>query len=386
MVFGKRIDLISLFGVTLRLDPSWFVVAVLISWWLADSSFPALHPGLATSTYWIMGITGSFGLFGSVVLHELGHALVARRFGLSIRGITLFFFGGIAEMDSEPPNALAEFMVAIAGPAVSFVIGVGCAFINFFALSGSDFSAVGGVVGYLAFINIVLVAFNMMPAFPLDGGRILRSVLWAWKNDLRWATSVTSRIGSGFGILLIALGVFQIIGQNNLVGGIWTLLIGVFIRNAARTSYRQLLLRRSLEGEPVARFMQTEVVAVPRSISVSDLVENFVYKYHYKLFPVVDEGRLVGCISTQQIKELPRSEWERQSVGAISTPCSELNTIGPHHDATEALSRMSRTGLSRLMVVDKGHLVGIITLKDLLRFLALKVELEGPDRRLTGSN
>ncbi len=385
-MFGRRIDLISIFGVTLRLDPSWFVVAVLISWWLADSSFPALHPGLGPVTYWIMGVTGALGLFGSVVLHEFGHALMARRFGLSIRGITLFFFGGVAEMESEPPNPTAEFLVAIAGPAVSLGIGVGCALINFFVLSGVKTPAASGVVGYLAFINIVLVAFNMMPAFPLDGGRVLRSVLWAWKGDVGWATSITSKIGSGLGVMLMILGVFQIIGQNNLIGGIWTLLIGVFIRNAARMSYRQLLLRSSLQGEPVRRFMQTEVVAVPRAISVSELVEKFIYKHHFKLFPVVDAGKLVGCVTTEQIKQLPRSEWDRQSVGAICQPCSNANTISPTHDATEALSKMSRTGLSRLMVVEEGQLVGIITLKDLLRFLALKAELEGSETRLTGSN
>ncbi len=331
-------------------------------------------------------MTGALGLFGSVVLHELGHALMARRFGLSIRGITLFFFGGVAEMESEPPNPTAEFLVAIAGPAVSFGIGVGCAFINFFMLSGTETPAISGVVGYLAFINVVLVAFNMMPAFPLDGGRVLRSVLWAWKGDVRWATSITSKMGSGLGIMLMVLGVIQIIGQNNLIGGIWTLLIGVFIRNAARMSYQQLLFRSSLKGEPVSRFMQTDVVAVPRAISVAELVENYIYKHHFKLFPVVDADTLVGCVTTEQVKQLPQSEWDRQSVGAISQPCSDANTISPNHDATEALTKMSRNGLSRLMVVEEGRLVGIITLQDLLRFLSLKAELEGSESRLTGPN
>jgi len=385
-MFGKRIDLITVYGITLRLDPSWFVVAALMTWWLADSSFPGLQPGLSTSTYWVLGLAGAVGLFASVILHEFGHALVARRLGLSIRGITLFFFGGVAEMDSEPPSPAAEFFVAIAGPAVSLGIGIFCATTNFLFLSGAGLAAVSALVGYLAFINVILVAFNMMPAFPLDGGRVLRSVLWAWKRDLKWATSVTSKIGSGLGAALVALGVIQIIVRNDLIGGVWTALIGLFIRNAARMSYRSLLLRKSLEGERVDRFMQTDVVAVPRAISVRELVEEFVYKYHFELFPVVEGDRLAGCVSTDQIKELSPAEWDRQSVGAIFKPCSEENTIDPGADATEALSKMNRGGLSRLMVVDQGRLVGIITLKDLLRFLALKVELEGSNSRLTGPN
>lgn len=385
-MFGKRIDLITLSGITLRLDASWFLVAILITWWLADSSFPALEPGLSTATYWVMGVLGALGLFGSVVLHELGHALAARKFDLSIRGITLFFFGGVAEMESEPSSPLAEFVVAVAGPAVSLTIGVFCGLVNFAFLSGSGLAAASAIIGYLAFINVVLVAFNMMPAFPLDGGRVLRSILWAWRRDLKWATSITSKIGSGLGIALIALGVFEIIVQNDLIGGVWTALIGLFIRNAARMSYRSLLLRKSLQGEPVGRFMQAEVVAVPRAISVRELVEEYVYRYHHELFPVVDDGRLVGCVSTDQIKQLEAAEWDRQSVGTIVKPCSEANTIGPGQDATEALAKMNRHGLSRLMVLEHGRLVGVITLKDLLRFLALKVELEGSNNRLTGPN
>ena len=385
-MFGKRIDLFSIFGIKIRLDPSWFIVAVLFSWSLADGYFPNVNPGLSTSTYWIMGVTGALGLFISVILHELGHALMARQYGLSIRGITLFIFGGVAEMDSEPPSPLAEFMVAIAGPAVSIAIGLGCLLINGIAWLASGSYGLTAILGFLAFTNLILVAFNMIPAFPLDGGRVFRSILWRWKNDLRWATSVTSRIGSGFGVFLIAFGVFQLVVRQNFVNGIWMFLIGMFLRNAAQMSYRQLLLRRNLEGELVERFMQTDVVAVPRAISVAELVEDYIYKHQYKLFPVVDDKRLVGCVTTVQIKELPQSEWARQSVGAVAEPCSENNTIGPSADATDALARMSRSGLSRLMVVDQGLLVGIITLKDLLKFLALKVELEGPDSRLTGSN
>lgn len=375
-MFGRRFDLITILGVTLRVDSSWLLVAALFTWMLA-SSFAAGYSELPTATHWIMGLAGVLGLFGSVVLHEFGHAVMARQVGISIRGITLFFFGGVAEMDSEPPSPVAEFLVAVSGPAVSFLLAVG-SFLTWGLLLGTAVSpAALDLVEYLAMINLALLIFNLVPAFPLDGGRVLRSVLWYWKRDLRWATSVASRIGSGFGTLLIAFGIFEIIAWQNLVGGAWKCLIGMFLRNAARMSYRQVLLRRDLDGETVRRFMKTDMVVVPRATSVADLVQDYVYKHHHKLFPVVDNGRLVGCVTTQQIKQLPQEEWPRQSVGTIALPCSSANTVSPDTEATQAMAMMSRSGATRLMVVENGSLVGVLALEDLLGFLSLKVELEG---------
>ena len=376
-VFGRRIELFRLFGFAVRLDPSWFLVVALISWSLASSVFPPLYPQLATSVHWLMGLAAALGLFASVVLHELAHALMARRFQLRIRGITLFIFGGVAEMESEPASAEAEFLIAIAGPAASVVIAVSC------LGAGALGPFVGlplpltGVLMHLAGLNLLLVAFNMIPAFPLDGGRVLRSALWKLKSDLRWATRITTSIGSGFGLALVLVGIWRLIMAQDLIGGLWMLLIGLFLRNAAKIAYKQLMLRRSLEGEPVRRFMQTEPVVVSRAMSIAELVENYVYRYHHKLFPVVDGDRLIGCVTTQAIRELPQAEWPRQSVNAVMQPCTGENTVGPDADAVEALARMSRTGRSRLMVVEDGRLLGIIALKDLLKFLALKVELEG---------
>jgi Zn-dependent protease len=376
-MFGHRIDLVRVFGIPIRIDLSWFLVAVLITWSLADNLFPESAPGHPTPVYWLMGAIATLGLFGSILVHELAHALVARRNDLQIRGITLFIFGGVAEMEDEPPNAQAEFLVAIAGPIASVLIGIACFGLVGLAAAGGAPGPLRAVVTFLGGINLVLVVFNLIPAFPLDGGRVLRSALWRWKNDLRWATGITSRIGSGFGIALIALGLWQFIARQDLIGGLWTFLIGMFLRNAAQMSYRQLIMRRALEGEPVSRFMQIDPVTVPRALSVADLVERYVYKHHFKFFPVVDDGRLVGCVTTRRVKALPREEWERQSVGAITEACSPENTIEPEADSMVALARMSRSGTSRLMVVKEGRLVGILALKDLLKFLALKVELEG---------
>jgi len=227
----------------------------------------------------------------------------------------------------------------------------------------------------LGIANLGLVAFNMIPAFPLDGGRVLRSALWQWKGDLRWATRVTSSIGSGFGLLLIGFGVFTLVAGGSLFNAVWFGLIGLFVRNAARMSYQQLLLRRALEGEPVARFMEPSPVAVERALRVRELVDEYVYRHHHKTYPVVDDGRLIGCVSTRTVRELPPEEWERQTVGAIVEPCSEENTVSPDMDAMKALSLMSRTGTSRLLVADGERLVGILALKDLLKFFSLKMEL-----------
>jgi CBS domain-containing protein len=285
-------------------------------------------------------------------------------------------------MDREPPSPRAEFWVAVAGPVASVVIAALCGLASVAVLAPGPGRA---VLGYLAWVNSVLVAFNVVPAFPLDGGRILRSLLWHWRGSLRWATRVTAGIGSGFGLVLIALGILLVIAGGDLLGGVWLLLIGMFLRNAAQMSYRSLIVRRVIEGEPVSRFMRRDPVTVPRSLSIAELVEDYVYRHHFKMFPVVDDDRLLGCVTTRRIKQVPRDEWPRQSVSSILEPCTDANTVGPNSDALQALSKMHRTSASRLLVVEDGRLAGILTLKDLLAFLSLKVELEGKPRSRTPS-
>ena len=377
-MFGQRIDLFRAFGIPIRIDLSWFLVAVLVTWSLAENVLPQIAPGGLVPQYWLWGLVATLGMFTSIIIHELAHALVARRYAMPIRGITLFIFGGVAEMESEPPNAAAEFFVAIAGPIASVVLGVGGLGLAAVAAVADLPAGWRAVVAVVAWINLVLVVFNMIPAFPLDGGRVLRSALWHWRGDLRWATRITSWIGGAFGIFLVAFGVWKFIVHQDLIGGLWMALIGMFLRNAARMSYQQLEVRRALEGEPVGRFMQTDPIVVSRAMPIAELVESYVYRYHFKMFPVVDGERLVGCVTTRKVRETPREEWPRQSVGSITDPCAGDNTIAPDADALEALARMSRSGASRLMVVEDDRLVGILALKDLLRFLALKVELEGP--------
>ncbi len=377
-MFGRAIELFKVFGFTVRIDPSWFIVAVLVTWSFATVSFPAQLPGYPPATYWLMGIAGAFCYFLSVVLHELSHSLVARTYGVEMRGITLFIFGGVAEMPGEVPTPRAEFVIAAAGPAASFAIGAVCGGVGLLGRIGGWPAPVITVCLYLGFLNVALAVFNLVPAFPLDGGRILRSILWGWKKSLRWATRISAAIGGGFGLLLIALGVLAVVVvPGGFTSGLWLFLLGLFLRNAAQMSYQQLLLRRALAGEPVSRFMHADPVTVPRAISVQDLVQDYIYRHHFKMFPVVDDsGRLLGCVTTRQVRELPRNEWDQQTVGALAERCGPENTVQPDTDALEALSRMSRSGASRLMVVDGDRLLGILSLKDLLRFFTLKMELE----------
>lgn len=376
-MFGKRIQLFKLFGFSVNIDVSWFILAIFIIWTLAVSVFPESFAGFSKTTYLLMGIAGAIGLFVSIVFHEFCHSLVARRFGLPMRGITLFIFGGVAEMLEEPNRPRTEFLMAIAGPVSSVLLAMGLYFVRLLGQRLAFPEPVNSVIEYLMLLNLVLAIFNLLPAFPLDGGRVLRSILWAIKGNLRWATSIASQLGSGFGLFLIVMGVFRIIMGYGFVGGVWSALIGMFIRNASQMSYKQLLVRGALGGEEIWHFMKTDCVTVPPSITIEQLVNDYFYKYHFKMFPVSDGQLLLGCIQSDQVKQMPREQWGMTTVGQIVKPCSPENTISPQTDAVRALSTMSRTGNSRLLVVDAGRLVGIVTLKDMLGFLDLKIDLEG---------
>ena len=374
-MFGKRFKLFKFLGFEVGIDLSWIIIAILIAWSLSTGYFPFQIQNLSIRIYWLMGIIGAVGLFFSIIAHEFCHSLVARKSGMPMKGITLFIFGGVAEMSDEPPSAGTEFLIAVVGPLSSLAIAAVFWGIYRMGITANWPQAVNGVVAYLSMINALLAVFNLIPAFPLDGGRILRSILWGWKGNLRWATRISSSIGVGFGILLILLGFIRILG-GNFIGGMWLGLIGLFIHGAAKMSYQQLITRKALEGEPLKRFMQTDPVTVPDSLTVEKLVEDYIYRYHFKLFPVVDSNKLRGCITTKKVKEIPRDQWGKKTVGEVADPCSAENTIDPEADAVKALSAMRRNNASRLMVVKNDQLVGIIALKDMLEFLSLKVELD----------
>lgn len=379
-MLGKSFSIFKLFGFEIKVDSSWIIVLFLMIWSLSFGAFPQYFKGLSSTTYLWMGIFGALGLFFSIVLHELFHSLVARRYGLSISGITLFMFGGVAEMTEEPNNPKTEFYMALAGPLTSIVLGL--IFYGIFLLLSSLKVSMGvaGIFGYLGIINWVLAGFNLIPAFPLDGGRILRSILWWRKKDLRWATRIASGMGEIFGFVLIFLGVFNIF-RGSFVDGIWLFFIGMFLQNASQVSMQRLMIFKALEGETVRRFMKSNPVTIPENMTIKEIVDNYIYRYQYKMYPVVRDGKLVGYLTTRDIKEVPKEKWSIQTAGEISKPYSLDNTIHPDTDATQALSLMNRTGNSRLMVVENDQLIGVITLKDLLQFFSLKMELEGDKYR-----
>jgi CBS domain-containing protein len=279
-------------------------------------------------------------------------------------------------MTEEPPSPKAEFLMAVAGPVSSIVLGAALIGAGFVGKEVGWSRPITGVISYLGFMNLILAGFNLIPAFPLDGGRVLRSILWGWKDNIRWATQVASMIGGLFGIALIGFGVLQFL-LGNVIGGIWMAVIGLFVRGASQSAYQQLLVRRSLEGEKVRRFMKTDPVTVSPSITVEDLVEDFIYKHHYKMYPVVEDGRLVGCVTIGQVKTIPREDRKNHTVRELAGSCTEKNSIGPDEDAMKALTTMSKTASSRLMVVEGDSLVGVITLKDMMGLLSLKIDLEG---------
>jgi len=375
-MFGKRIPLFKLFGFKVQMHTSLLILALFITWSLATSLFPDWFKGFSVMTYWLMGITGAFGLLISIVFHEFCHSIVARRYGLPMRGITLFIFGGVAEMKHEPPSAKAEFMMAVAGPVSSFLLG-GFAYLLHKGIGiYPPVAPIASVLKYLALLNVVLACFNLLPGFPLDGGRILRSILWGIKKDLHWATRIASGLGSAFGVLLIALGLLAAF-TGDILGGIWICLIGLFLRGASKTSYRQLVLRSGLKGEKVKMLMQPNTICAPDSITIDKLVRDYFYRYQQKLFGVVnDEQLLVGCVTIDQIKQIPKEQWSARTVKEITQRLTYKNITTPESDALETLSTMTGAGNKQMIVVNEGQAVGTISLEDVLKFVSLKTELE----------
>jgi Zn-dependent protease len=373
----RGIHLFTLFGFEVKLDLSWLLLALLISWSLGAGWFPARYPELSGHAYAWMGVSVAIGVFFSIVFHEFSHSIVARFYGMPIRGITLFIFGGVAEMESEPPNPKAEFLMAIAGPISSFLLA---AILWGTAAIAEDATWPQGVLSTLAVINFTVAVFNLAPAFPLDGGRVLRAALWHWRRDLHEATFISSRIGRGFGTALMILGVVAFVG-GNLIGGMWWFLIGIFVRGAASSSYQQLVLKDMVEGQPVRRFMRSEPITVAPSVSIADWVEEYVYRHHYKMYPVLDGSQLLGCITVDSLQGLQRNDWPSTKVADLMESRSESNTIDAGTDTMALLSRILQPGgRSRFMVVEDDRLVGVISLKDLLELISLKLQIESPGR------
>jgi Zn-dependent protease len=360
-----RVRLLSYRAVPFRIDPMWLPAAVLVSWSLAAVVFPAWRPGHGRASYWAMGIGAVVVLFASVLTRELSHVGVAARRGVPMYGVTLFLLGGVAELGTDPPDAAAEWHVSAAGVLTSIGIAV-------LALAAAPHAAPESVAAVLlrsvAAINLLLAAVNAIPAFPLDGGRVARALLWRRDRDVLRANRDAARVGIAVGVLLVGAGVWRLAVGDRL-GGAWLCFLGLVLARAADTGRQQLVIRQALAAEPVRHVMTEGPVTVPAGTTLACLVDEYIYRHHHQLFPVQDNGRLLGAISTREVRRVPRAEWLSRRVGTLAVPLSPINTVTPDTSALEALARMQGSGRSRLLVVEGGRLAGVVTVQDVLGFL-----------------
>ena len=363
-----------LLGVPIRLNYTLILGVLLIAWTLAIGYVPSEYPRLSSTTYWLIGVIGANVLFISVLIHELAHSYVAKKSGLPVRSIVLFIFGGVSEIEEEPKEASVEFKIALVGPLTSFAIALVLWLLQYVANAFRGSVLIVAPLEYGAYINVLLGGFNLLPAFPLDGGRILRAGIWRWKKNLIRATRIATNIGVFFSYLMIFGGFVFVIG-GSFIGGLWFILIGWFLRNGAESSYRQTVIRDSLAGVSIRDIMTRDVHTVDPNAPVKDVVETHFTKYKHGGFPVEKDSRLVGLITLQDIRKIPREKWPETKVVDVMTPCERLKCANPDEPAADALMKMSKLDVGRLPVQEDGKLVGIVTRSDILHAIRIKTEL-----------
>jgi Zn-dependent protease/CBS domain-containing protein len=354
-------------GVEVRINWSWLVILALIVWSLAVGVFPSQNPGLSRGVHLAMAIAAALLFFASLLLHELGHAWQARREGMEIDGITLWLFGGVSRFKTRFTTAGAEFRIAIAGPLVSLVLGVVFVLI---ALAGLP-SAVDGVAAWLGYINLSLLVFNLIPALPLDGGRVLRAALWQARGDLGWATRIATDIGRGFGYLFIALGIAMFIFQGSFSGA-WLAFIGWFLLQAATAEARYIATQAALDGLRVRDLMVRSPVTVDGGLTVGQFVDEVARSRRFTSYPVVDGERPIGLLAFRSVTALPRSEWDTRRVREAMIPLDEVPLLSEETSAVDALAALSPPTANRGLVVENGRLVGLLSITDLTRALEVR--------------
>ena len=366
-MLSGNISLGRIGGVEVRINWSWLVIFALIVWTLADGVFPSTNPGLSGNTHLAMAIVAALLFVVSILLHELGHAWEARREGLEVDGITLWLFGGVSQFKGGFPSAGAEFRIAIAGPLVSLVLGVVFVLI---AIAGLP-SAVDGVAAWLGYINLALLVFNLIPALPLDGGRVLRAALWRSKGDLGWATRVGTDIGRIFGYLFIGLGLAMFIFQGSFSGA-WLAFIGWFLLQAATAEARYIATEAALHGLRVRDLMVRDPVTVDGDLTVGQFMDEVARSRRFTTYPVVDGGRPIGLLAFGSVAALPRSEWDSRRVREVMLPLDRVPQLTEDETAIDALTALSSPTSNRGLVVENEHLAGLLSITDLTRALELR--------------
>ena len=368
----NAIRLGSVFGVELRIDYSWFIVFVLVTWTLAVQVFPGSHPGWSLAAYWGIGVATAMLFFVSVVAHELAHSFVSQAHGVPVKDITLFIFGGAAQITEEPKRARDEFFMALAGPATSLVAAAIFGAIWFVSRSGSE--VLNALSGWLASINVSLAVFNLIPGFPLDGGRVFRAVVWSITGDLRKATAIAATLGRVVAYLFIFVGVWQVF-SGNVGNGLWIGFIGWFLENAATTSYRRVALQDMLKGHTVREVMREDCSPVPPQLTLDLLVDQVMLPTGRRCFPVVEGEVVRGLITLHRIKQVPRGRWPQTHVRDVMIPESELKTVKPDDELTLVFDRMTSEDINQFPVMSDGRLLGTVGRDNILAFLRTRQEL-----------
>ncbi|MFW9260799.1 site-2 protease family protein [Nostoc sp. CALU 546] len=364
----------SIFGFEIRIDLSWLLIVFLILWTLSAGLFPANYPGLSNATYFGMGLVATFFFFASLLAHELSHSLVAKTKGIPVEGITLFIFGGVSRtrMDAERPDD--EFQIAIIGPLTSLVLAAFFGLVAYIGTNAGWSVVVTGVASYLGTINLILAIFNMLPGFPLDGGRVFRSLIWKYTGNQKKATKIASTSGKWLAYLLIALGFWELFGSA-LLSGLWLILIGWFLYNAAEAGYEELLIRTSLEGVKAQEIMTPHPETVNADLTLQDLVDKYFLSRRYQSFPVTEDSHPIGIITLNQVKDIPREEWIYRTVRDAMISTDTGVTARPEEQMSQVLEKMQESGVRRVLVTQNGSLKGIITANDVAHWLRRQRDL-----------
>ncbi len=361
-----------LWGIEIRLDYTWFVIFLLVTWTLAVTYFPRGYPGWTPGLYWGLALVTSLLFFGSVLAHELAHSLVARRRGLPVQEIRLFIFGGVSQIAEEPRSARDEFYLTVVGPLTSLFLGL--AFGALWWSTRGWNHPIAALAEWLATINIALAAFNLIPGFPLDGGRVLRSLIWATSKNLRRATHIASAIGRGVAFLLIVGGLLMIF-RGSLFDGVWLAFIGWFLESAAAQSWHRFTLRELLRGHKVSEVLSHDWPHVSRELPLDDLVEKHILTSLRRFLPVVADGRLVGIVTLHDLRKAPRTEWPKTQVESVMTSSEKVHWVKPEEEIWAALQMMVQNDVHQLPVLAEGQFVGVVARDSVLNFIQTRAEL-----------
>jgi Zn-dependent protease/CBS domain-containing protein len=375
---NKSIRVITILGIPIEINYSWFIIFFLVTWTLAASVFPNAYnmQGLPIITYWVAAIVASFFFFASLLLHELSHSFIAMKNDLPIQGITLFVFGGVAHISKEPQTPAVEFKMAVAGPLCSLSLSFIFSFLALLFQGIGLPAAIIVITQYLAGINLMVCVFNLVPGFPLDGGRILRSAIWSITGDLKRATLIASSFGKLFAYFLMGFGILLFAMYREIISGIWLILIGFFLQEAASASYQQVSFKKILNGVKVRDIMTANVVTVSKHLTLTSLVDDYFFRYRVTSFPVLsDEGDIEGLITIHAVKDVPRASWVSTTVMEAMLPINSDLVISPTADVFDALTLMAGNGVGRLLVRQDGKLMGIVSQRDVIRLFEVKEDL-----------